>query len=175
MPNVRPWIWNLTSIVALLALVYLGYQLLQPDRRNALTSSTIRSLEQADEWVLYSLNPISIEALQPEDPRPEEVFHDFPVLGKTVIKDPSATLKLLRALNSGIANFDGMAANCFNPRHGIRAKLGSEVVDLVICFECQQIVIHATNRESVLTDDSAKPVFDKALTDAGVPLPKDLH
>jgi hypothetical protein len=63
-------------------------------------------------------------------------------------------------------------ANCFDPRHGIRAKDKERTVDLVICFRCLQVAIFEQGKEqqTVLTTSFPEPTFDAVLTKAKVPL-----
>lgn len=143
--------------------------------RNILPPETRKVLENGELFVLYSLKPISVEYLKSTDENPIEVFHDFPVLGKVEIQSAVERATLLKALYAGISENDGMAANCFFPRHGIRATLNGETVDQVICFECAQIETHAPHGKNVLTSASPQLVFDKTLQDAGVPLAEKRH
>jgi hypothetical protein len=48
---------------------------------------------------------------------------------------------LADALRLGAEDNFGIAAGCFNPRHGLRLKGGGKSVDLVICFECLQVEV----------------------------------
>jgi hypothetical protein len=122
-------------------------------------------LEKADTFELYSL-----------DPGPRKVaggFHGWKVLGKTPVKDAAARKRILAAVYKGLADSDGTVANCFNPRHGIRATHKGKTVDLVICFECLQVQFHAGKEQATeLTTASPQPTLDKVLKDAGVPLAK---
>jgi hypothetical protein len=172
--KIRPWMFVLVAVTAVLSisvwwLVESGAFRGRPRSQNLLAAESKNVLENAEVLELLSLDPVPLKE------HPEEGFHGYAILGAVKLNDSVKRKALLRALYAGITNSDGSVAACFNPRHGLRAKLGSEVVELVICFECHQIETHATNGRSVLTDASAQPVFDKALTDAGVPLPKDPH
>ena len=71
-----------------------------------------------------------------------------------------------------MAEHDGLAAGCFNPRHGNRATRGTGVFDLVICFECFAISVYVDGerKSGFLTSDSPQPVFDRVLRDARIPL-----
>jgi hypothetical protein len=50
----------------------------------------------------------------------------------------------------------------------------STTIDLLICFQCNQVEIFVDGRNApgFLIGSSPQPVFDKVLNDAGVPLPK---
>ena len=68
----------------------------------------------------------------------------------------------------------GLVAGCFNPRHGIRATAGGKTVELVICYEClsMKVYVDGKAKRAVLTTSSPAIVFNQALKDAKVPLPK---
>jgi hypothetical protein len=120
--------------------------------QNVLAVETKRILDTGERFVLLSLDPtrpvfrgepatwalpVNREPPPPPPPDPtKEYFHEYVVLGKTEIRDQKQRAELLRALYKGIADWDGRAAACFIPRHGISATLAGETVDLVICFEC---------------------------------------
>ena len=85
--------------------------------------------------------------------------------------------KKIAALKQGVSeNVDGMAASCFNPRHGIRVIEKGVTTDFVICFECLQVQVYSGSSTSgFLTMSSPQPEFDKVLKAAGVPLAKAAH
>lgn len=139
--------------------------------KNRLPTETKRILEQADDFVLYSLYPARIKEIEEQKKQVgKEFFHDFMVLGKTEVGAREVRERLLNALFKGISESDGSIAMCFSPRHGIRAVLNGETVDLIICFECLQIETHAAAGKSVLTSASPEPVLDHVLKEAGVEL-----
>jgi hypothetical protein len=123
---------------------------------------------------LYSVD--GRDSLSPEDrARASELFHGFPVLGKSPIADARQRTRLLDALRDGVARSDGALAKCFWPRHGLRVVgEGGETVDFVICFQCLQLAEWRGEAASTIaTTRGPQPVFDKALTDAGLPLAPD--
>jgi hypothetical protein len=131
-------------------------------------AETKTALEKAAEWELYSLDPEYLK-----EP-PKDGFHGWKVLGKTTVKDADTRKALLAALEKGAKDNDGVAAKCFDPRHGIRIKAGDQTIDLVICFACYQTKVFAGDKPTggYLTTNSPQPALDKVLTDAKVPLPK---
>lgn len=67
-------------------------------------------------------------------------------------------------------------AHCFNPRHGISARLGDDTVDLVICFECHETKIYGKNGMLVRgVATSPLETFDIEAGIAGLPLPSQSH
>jgi hypothetical protein len=123
-------------------------------------------LEQADQFELLSIDPH-----RPQE-KPQDDFHGWKVLGRIQIKDAETRNKLLAALKKGVNDNDGIAAACFDPRHGIRVTHEGKTMDLVICFECFQVQVYAAEKREhdFLTTGSPQRVFDEVLRDAGVPL-----
>ncbi len=136
--------------------------------KNKLSDRAKSILDKAEQLELWSLDP---------DPkaRDKDGFHNWKVLGKTVVTG-EARKQLVSALEQGIAASDGVGAKCFDPRHGIRATADGKAVDLVICFECGWVYVYFDNdkqrSEVVVSTGKPQAVFDKVLTDAKVPLPK---
>jgi hypothetical protein len=120
-------------------------------------------LEKATEFELYSLEP-------------DKEKGGWNVLGKTTVKDAKLRKELLAALEKSIAEPGEGGHKCFWPRHQIRATHEGKKVDLVICFECQWVYVYLDGKEKepdrIEMDGGAQPLFDKVLSDAGVPLPK---
>jgi hypothetical protein len=168
--------WGLCVIVlAIIGALAFSPWLLFDSGPARLPSATRNVLDHADQFVLYSLDPRSVEYLRPPEAYPQEVFHDFPVLGRVEVQDAAKQAELLRALYEGIAAKNIEPANCFFPRHGVRASLNGVTVDLVICFECSQIQIHPAKGKDVLTSASPQPVFNRVLKEAGVELAEKSH
>lgn len=129
------------------------------------------SLTSADSMVLYSLNP-DFRAKGSKD-KPQ--FHGWEVLGQTEIRDAATREKMTAALRQATANNPGVAAGCFNPRHGLRLVQGDKTIDLVICFECFQVQIFV-GEEAVggfLTTFHPRAAFDAPLTAAGIRIAPD--
>jgi hypothetical protein len=160
---------TLALVLAAGLLVTLGRAEDQPKKKNAIPAEARAILDKADSFELLSLDP------SPEG-EVKDGFHDWKVLGKTEVKDAETRKKLVSALAKGAEENDGTVANCFNPRHGIRATHGKKTVELVICFECLQVkgYVDKGDKETAnfLTAKMPQPVFDKVLKDAGVKLPK---
>ena len=100
-------------------------------------------------------------------------FWDWHVLGSVMVHSSDRD-ELILALDRGIAENQGWVAECFIPRHGIRAIRGSFSVELVLCFQCAQVYIYTngTWSECVLVTGSPQPMFDTVLAAAQVPLAK---
>jgi hypothetical protein len=104
-----------------------------------------------------------------------KLFQEYLILGKSKIEDARERDELVESLRKGLTEFDGSFAICFRPRHGLRIRKGAEAVEVVICFECQQVVSPSDNESNpiiVPITRSAEKVFDSALRKAGLPVAK---
>ena len=129
-----------------------------------LPGSATALLDEADAIEILSIDP------KDHPSRPEEDFHGWKVLGRTSIRDPEVRKRVVAASRRGIDEAGPVAA-CFEPRHGLRATKGARSVDLVICYACGWIqVCVGADAPTIPTTDSAKPLFNKLLRDAGVAL-----
>ncbi len=138
---------------------------------NKLPDKVKEALDKAESFDLYSLDPMRGKG----DKVPEGGFQGYKVLGKTIVKDADTRKKLVAALEKGIAENKGEVAACFNPRHGIRVTHDGNTYDLVICFECLSATVYAGDKadSNFLVTKSPQSAFNKVLTDAKVPLPKE--
>jgi hypothetical protein len=98
-----------------------------------------------------------------------ESFHGFPVLGRVELTDAALRTRVIEALERGVRESDGGMAACFSPRHGIAARRGEATLDLVICYQCQQILLHGSDGavRLFLTSASPDPTLTQALRDHG--------
>ena len=136
--------------------------------QNALPPAVTNILKKGERFILLSLDPNIVIEERAGKPAKElfqkELFHQYQVRRKVEIRTHEGRDELLRVLYKGIAVSEGWVAMCFNPRHGIRAVLGDETMDLVICFECFSIKVHGKVETQVLTIGSAAPTLNRALT-----------
>jgi hypothetical protein len=115
------------------------------------------TLETSAEITLYALKPQSVPLTSRV-----EAFHGYPILDRVVLRGEEKA-KLLGKLYTSIAE-DAEPARCFIPRHGIRAVKGDRSVDLVICFECQQVDSYVDgNRGGSTISKSSQPYFDEVM------------
>jgi hypothetical protein len=140
-------------------------------RGDKLPAQARDALTKANRFELFSLDP------NQKREKPGEGFHGWEVLGTTAVEDAGIRQKIVAALEKGVQENQGVAAECFNPRHGIRATRGDQTTDFVICFECLQVEVYVGDKRtnSFLVSRSPQPLFDKILRDAGVPLPAKSH
>jgi hypothetical protein len=117
-------------------------------------------------WAEVDFNPAAAEATG-------KLLDGYPVLGKVPITDLAQRRQVLSAIRRAVRKPPPGKA-CFVPRHALRAVKGNEIVDMVICFECGNYKHYQGGRlVSAFTppiSSDAEPLFDKILTDAGVPL-----
>jgi hypothetical protein len=126
-------------------------------------------LEGADQFILLSLDPKRLVDSQGVD-----AFHEYRIVGQTLISDPNRRAELIASLYDGIAEGDDLA-RCFDPHHGIRAVQGKSTLDLVICFLCSQMRVYFTDSNTTVcrgSDIAGQPAatFDRIVREAGVPL-----
>jgi hypothetical protein len=139
-----------------------------------LPAPVVAAFDKADEVTLYALQPDNPPVLPEERDPAQERFYDHPVIGKSAVKDAAARQALFDAFRRGVRDHDGSVAGCFIPRHGLRITSGEKTVDLVICFECRQVLVYENDKRGpgMLISGSPRGAFNKALRDAGVPVPK---
>ena len=143
-------------------------QALSP-QANSLSKETRAILDHNEKLILLSIDPNPVD--QESDKR--QRFHRYAILGQTEIKDPRLKKELLSALYQGMDSEGGLFPSCFNPRHGIKAIEGTNSVDLLICFECTQIVEYAgTDQTWWVKSERCEKLFSQTLQKAGVPLAK---
>jgi hypothetical protein len=147
---------------------------LEPAYVNKLRENVLKVLTEAETLTVFSLEPAPTEA---EAAASKEKFHRYVVLGKTKLDGAVAKKPVLDALLQGIAEHNGVVANCFIPRHGLRAESGGKRVDLVICFQCFSIRIFENAEDAegqetrvVYVSGTPQEAFDKVLKAAKVPL-----
>jgi hypothetical protein len=135
---------------------------------------SVAGLDAPEQLILYSIDGRDFRP--GEEPKVEEKFHGYPVLGKVEITDADKRHEIATALKDGLAQSDGKMAKCFWPRHGIRVVEKGRTIEYVICFECYQLVAHEGDSQSVkpVTRDP-QSVFDRHLTAAGIPLAPPGH
>jgi hypothetical protein len=137
------------------------------DWTNALPADVEAVLHEGETFTLYSLDPERYRH------PPKNGFHAWKVLGTATITNAQTRNALLTAFEEGIAEAR-QTGECFEPRHAIRVTKGKKTIDLTICFHCRRVYIYEGNTPGVdlWITKSPEPVFDKALRDAHVQLPK---
>ena len=128
---------------------------------------SILYLQTPDELTLYSIDGRDFPPGQ--QPKTDEQFHGYPVLGKVEMPDEANREKLMQALNNGLGQ--NKATSGFSPRYGLRAVTDGHPYDYVICFECERVQIHnGPDFGYHGIDDTPRPIFNEYLTAAGIEL-----
>ncbi len=123
-------------------------------------------LERADHAELYSLDPYPTDTHQPKKPGSE--FHGYRILGRSTLSSDERA-RLIQATRDALDSGNGQAALCFNPHHGLTISAQGDSVDLVICFECQQMKLtHGGTEDTLLIGQEGEAEFDDALRRHGL-------
>ena len=128
-------------------------------------------LLNADEFALFSLDP------EPDfEHKSTNAFVNHAVLGQIKIITMTTRTSLVAALDEGIGGMgNGLALlpDCFNPRHGVRARKNGETVEFLICFECEQIEVYSSKGTNWFFRTTRNPaaVFNRVHRRVGLPNP----
>jgi hypothetical protein len=102
----------------------------------------------AEADILRQAAALELLALDPTSPTPAQVAdparcHGYGILGRATVTDEATRTRALDLIGQACRANDDTVAACFDPRHGVRAVHGGRTVDLVICFECLSLQVHA--------------------------------
>ena len=134
---------------------------------NQFPGDPLAAISSDSQAVLYSIDP---REGRPTASPGVEAFHDWPILGQTVLsgaKERQMVIANLRRAARGAWD----SASCFNPRHAIRATNATGTYDVLLCFECGRAAIFLPNGETRWIPIHGSPeVLNQILTAARVPL-----
>jgi hypothetical protein len=100
----------------------------------------------------------------------ELTFCQYSVVGCAPIESPEERTLILRAVEQGIAESDGMTMRCFVPHHGLHFVEKERTTDVLICFECLWVWrFYKGRKESLPTTRAAKELLDAHLDYHGIP------
>jgi len=135
-------------------------------KRKLLPAEVKQILDSAEQLELFSIGtPLT------DSPALTDTFQTCILRGKATINEVSERKVLLNSLYKGIQE-SADPAICFEPGYALRATSNSETVELLICFECNQIEITFAGRTQMIdTSDSPLETFNTALRRANAPLP----
>ena len=130
-------------------------------------------LENADKFELVSVDPSHFRPPWRKNgpPPPANDFHGYDELGRTALEKADQRT-VIKAVSASMAAWDGQPLKCgFEPRHAIVASSGSEVAEVLICYECGDVMTYFSGNEKGLNiaRDQGAPL-DKILTAAGIQL-----
>lgn len=121
------------------------------------------ALERAGEMELLSIDPTT---LQPGEHPEGKLFMGFGVLGRTNLTGEEKA-RLVKAFQKGInEKTDTLRPACFEPHHGLVARVDGAEYRVIICYEC--LLVRARKGEKmlyILTTDSPNKVFSQAISD----------
>jgi len=88
---------------------------------NRLSERAQAALWEAESFEVLSLMPIADPPGAGDPTLPLPTFHQWPVLGAVAVVSGTSRDEIVTAVALGVEENRGLVANCFNPRHGIRA------------------------------------------------------
>jgi hypothetical protein len=179
---VRRALFALIAISLVAIVLVLGWTVVFPRGEEGGEPTASPLPDDPDQLVLYSLDgtkEVRGEADLVEAKSKGEYLYTFPVLGKVQVTDSRQKREVLTAIRRAMQK-PPKPAHCFVPRHAVRAVKGGEIVDVVVCFECRTYFTYwgrepEGGRLTPAIAPDPEPLFDKILTDAGVPLAKKAH
>lgn len=123
-------------------------------------------LDNATQITLYSLNGSELDYQLSPTSHPGQ-FHGYPTLGQVVL-DGADRQRVVAAFYDGLADPSNFRAACFCPHHGLRVLQGKQIVDIVICFTCSNLVTYAAGAKGdAHMGHQPEKYFNRLLTDAG--------
>lgn len=144
-----------------------GEPKLSPSKAAAEISSTLRA---ADKIELLSLE--GLEGVAVTDHDKGNTFHGYPILGSVAVSDEKDRAALTDSLTRSIARGPVRMIACFFPRHGIRAALANQNVELLICFECATVYYFRAGESYRLNIDETPAKLLNALLAKATPAGK---
>jgi hypothetical protein len=137
-----------------------------PAKENKLPPEAEQALRAPAKITLYSLEPWDLST-----PRGKTLY-GVKILGQTEL-DGKRSATAIAEFKAAVANWDGMIAMCFDPRHAIRVTAQGHTYDFLLCYECRQLYIYKD--EGLLTSLGAAgspKVLNDLLSAARIPLSK---
>lgn len=78
-----------------------------------------------------------------QNPRADELFHGWKIIGSQVLAAPEDKRFILAALLRSIRDSDGDEAFCFSPTFGLKIEMDAgQPIELAICFHCKQTAVY---------------------------------
>ena len=128
-----------------------------------------RAFPKGSYQLFLNANKLTLYALKPEtQANGSENFHNFPVAGKTEIDTVEHQKELKGAFVRGMAG--AKPANCFDPRHALRAELEGKTVDIAVSFECGKFIVYSGEAQSEggVRAENLEAPFNQILRNAGI-------
>ena len=118
-----------------------------------------------DRVIFYTLKPFPVREAKKH-------FHNYPIISEVELKLKSHRERLFDNLLRAIERSNGRRALCFLPRHGLRLIKGEEVLDLVICFQCDNADLYG-NEQSLIQLTGKSDVFNEVAKELKMTLSKN--
>ena len=90
--------------------------------------------------VLKGATELTVYATEIREAAEGDRIRGYPIKAKRVVDGKDAAPVRGRLLDP--KTYGGPIAKCFNPRHAVRAEKDGEVVELIICFECNHMYVY---------------------------------
>jgi len=107
---------------------------------NVLPAPLGQVLDSASSVVLYSLEPIM------QQPGMRDQLDGFDILGKVNL-DREETKICVATFEKAIADSNGQAMDCFDPRHALRVFSDGHNYDFLLCYACDHLAVYRDGRD----------------------------
>lgn len=107
-------------------------------------------LDSASNVALYSLEPLS--------KRTGSIgrLDGYEILGWTSL-DRNQAKRAAGLFEKAVADWDGLNADCFDPRHALHIVDHGRAYDFLLCYACDQLVIYRDGQEVARVGASGSP------------------
>jgi hypothetical protein len=109
-------------------------------------SKQLSILRHSEKMTLYRVYPWYNNGERKALP-PEQLFNGWDILKQIDIKQKMDRVAIAKIVSSEISESSGLSANCFMPRHAIRAVRGKQRLDLLICFACHNMLCYLNGKD----------------------------
>jgi len=133
---------------------------------NNLPPDAAEALRAPEKVVLYSLEPVAPPGEKTNN------FNGYKILGHVDLVQDQA-VKAIVELKSVVSAWDGVVAECFEPRHALRVTAGNHTYDFLLCYECHQLEVYRDGKSIASLGATGSPkVLNGLLSAANIPLPR---
>jgi hypothetical protein len=134
---------------------------------NEIPDEVTQALQYAPSVILYALEPDG----PPDVNARIEQLHGYPILGQAEINGDDR-VTAVEQFEASIAEWDGMIAACFEPRHALRATNEGHTYDLLLCYACQQMSVYKDGKPMIgVGAGGSAERLNRLLVAKGLPLP----
>lgn len=119
---------------------------------------------------LFVIKPQPVASDEQLKAHPQRYFRRHPIRGQAGLADAD-TDRLLRALSKSLRHFNSGVSWCFDPRHALRLERNGVVeAELLICFECSQLIYFAGGKPRQGYLNGGGQTFDEVAAAYGLPI-----